>query len=137
MLKQFTTTDFTKAFENMPIDFTKAFKSMQKITDLNVAKIEAAVEAQKAATQSLVKLTEARVKAVSEIKDYDGFVAFVKNQSELAQSSVEQLIEDGKGAAEDAKAYGSEIQQILGKVTEIAKPVVKKAAAKSATKKAA
>ena len=123
--------------EFAPVDFTKAFESMQKIADLNVAKIEAAVEAQKAATQGLVELTEARVKAATEIKDYDGFVAFVKEQSELAQTSVEKLIEDSKGAVEDAQAYGEEVQKILGEVAEApakpaAKPAVKKAAAKKA-----
>lgn len=125
--------------EFAPVDLTKAFESMQKIADLNVAKIEAAVEAQKATTQSLVELTEARVKAATEIKDYDGFVAFVKEQSELAQSSVEQLIEDSKGAIEDAKAYGEEIQKILGEVAEVpaAKPAAKKAPARAAAKKAA
>ncbi len=128
MLKEFT-----------PVDFTKALESMQKIADLNVAKIEAAVEAQKAAAQSLVELTEARVKAATEIKDYDGFVSFVKEQSELAQSSVEKLVEDSKVAVEDAQAYGEEVQKILGEATEVpaAKPAAKKAAAKPAAKKAA
>jgi phasin family protein len=125
----------------MPVDFTKIFESMQKIADLNIAKIEAAVEAQKAATQSLVELTEARVKAVSEIKDYDGFAAFVKDQSELTKSSVEQMIEDSKGAVEDAQSYGEEVKKILSEVTEVAAPVAapvaKKAAAKPAAKKAA
>ncbi len=118
--------------EFAPVDFTKAFESMQKIADLNVAKIEAAIEMQKSATQSLVELTEARVKAASEIKDYDGFVSFVKVQSELTQSSVEKLIEDSKGAVEEAQVYGEEVQKILGEVTETAKPVAKKVATKKA-----
>lgn len=118
--------------EFAPVDFTKAFESMQKIAGLNVAKIEAAIEMQKSATQSLVELTEARVKAASEIKDYDGFVSFVKVQSELAQSSVEKLIEDSKGAVEEAQVYGEEVQKILGEVTETAKPVAKRVATKKA-----
>lgn len=114
------------------VDFTKAFESAKKIGELNAAKIEAAVESQKAVAQGLVELTEARIKAATEIKDYDGYVAFVKEQAELAQSSFEKMIEDSKAAAEEAKAYGEEVQKILTGAVEAPKAAPKRAPAKKA-----
>lgn len=114
------------------VDFTAAFESVQKLADLNVAKIEAAVETQKAATKSLVELTEARIKAATEIKDYDGYVAFMTEQAELAQSSIEKLVEDAKTAGEEAKVYAEEVKTILTSISEAPKPAPKKSRAKKA-----
>lgn len=106
-------------------DFQKALAPFQKLVDLNVSKIESAVEAQKAAAKGLVELTEARVKAASEIKDVDSFNAFVKEQAELAQSNAKKMIEDSKAAAEEAKAYGEEVQKIITESIEEAKANLK------------
>jgi phasin family protein len=112
--------------KDMPsFDFQKALAPFQKLVELNVAKIEAAVEAQKAATKDLVELTEARVKAVSSIKDSDSFSAFVKEQAELAQTNASKIIEDSKVAAEEAKAYGEEVQKIITESIEEAKANLK------------
>ncbi len=94
-------------------DLTALTNPMQKLIDLNVAKIEAAVEAQQAAAKNLVELTEARAKAAAEIKDYEDLLAFMKEQAELAQSNVEKLTAESKAAVEEARAYGEEVQKIM------------------------
>jgi phasin family protein len=106
-------------------DFQKALAPFQKLIELNVAKIEAAVEAQKSATQGLVALTEERVKAASSIKDADSFSAFVKEQAEIAQTNASKMIEDSKVAADEAKAYGEEVQKIITESIEEAKANLK------------
>lgn len=105
-------------------DLTALSNPMQKLIDLNVAKIESAVEAQQAAAKNLVELTEARAKAASEIKDYDGFVSFMKDQAELAQSNVEKLSADSQAAVEEARAYGEEVQKIMQESVETVKSAV-------------
>lgn len=113
-------------FKDIPaVDFTKAFAPFQKLVELNVSKIEASVEAQKAAAAQLAELTEARVKAASEIKDVDSFNAFMKEQAELAQENTKKLIEDSKTAVEEAKAYGEEVQKIINEAVESAKAGLK------------
>ncbi|RLA20990.1 MAG: phasin family protein [Gammaproteobacteria bacterium] len=106
-------------------DFQKALAPFQKLVELNVAKIEAAVEAQKAATKDLVALTEARVKAASGIKDADSFSAFVKEQADIAKTNATKIVEDSKVAAEEAKAYGEEVQKIITESIEEAKANLK------------
>ncbi len=107
-------------------DLTALTNPMQKLIDLNVAKIEAAVAAQQDAAKNLVELTEARAKAASEIKDYEGFVSFMKSQAELAQANVQKLSADSQAAVEEARAYGEEVQKIMKESVESAKSVLTK-----------
>jgi len=100
--------------KNLPVvDFTKFAAPVRQLTELNVARFEAAVKVQNVAVKELVELTESRVKAAAEIKDFDGLVSFVKDQTELAKSRTEKLIDDSKVAVEDAKSYGEDVQKIL------------------------
>ncbi len=107
-------------------DLTALTNPVQKLIDLNVAKIEAAVAAQQAAAKNLVELTEARAKAAGDIKDYDGFVSFMKSQAELAQANVEKLSADSQAAVEEARAYGEEVQKIMKDSLESVKGLVSK-----------
>lgn len=102
MIKDFTNTDFTA--------FTAP---MEKLISLNVSKFETAVEKQTAAAKELVELTEARTKAMAEIRDYDGMTKFLNDQNKLVQSSIAKAIEDSKNAIEEAKAYGEEVKKIF------------------------
>ena len=123
-------------FNNIPaVDFSAFAAPIQKIIDLNTAAITKAFEAQQAAAKDLLSLSQARAKAALEIKDVDGFTAFVTEQSEIAKSSFQELTESTQVATEDAKAYFAEVQAILTESQEVVakaapdpKPIAKKAA---------
>ncbi len=118
--------------KNFPVaDFSVFSAPIEKLVALNVSKFEAAVEAQTAAAQELVALTESRTKALSEVKDFDGYANFLKAQGELAQSSMTKTINDSKVAVEEAKAYSEEVQKIMTESLDVASK-----AAKKTTKKA-
>ncbi len=92
-------------FNNIPaVDFSAFAAPIQKIVDLNTAAITKAFEAQQAAAKDLLSLSQARAKAAMEIKDVDGFTAFVTEQSEIAKSSFQELTESTQVATEDATA---------------------------------
>jgi len=119
--------------KNLPIaDFSVFSDPIEKLTALNLSKFEAAVAAQTSAAQDLIALTEARTKALSEVKDFNGFSSFLKAQGELAQSNITKSIEDSKAAVEEAKAYGEEVQKILTESLEVATKAAKKTAKKVA-----
>ncbi len=117
------------------VDFSAFAAPIQKIIDLNTAAITKAFEVQQAAAKDLLSLSQARTKAALEIKDVDGFTAFVTEQSEIAKSSFQELTESTQVATEDAKAYFAEVQAILTESQEVVakaapapKPIAKKAA---------
>ena len=117
-------------------DFSAFFAPVQKIIDLNTTVVTKAFEAQKAAAQSQAALFQARAKAAMQIKDVEGLTAFVTEQSEIAKTSLAELTETSKIAAEEVKAYFAEVQALMSETQAKAKDVaVKKAAA--APKKAA
>lgn len=113
-------------------DFSVFSAPIEKLIALNTAKFEAAVATQTAAAQELVALTEARAKALSEVKDFDGYSTFLKAQGELAQTSLTKSISDSQSAVEEAKAYGEEVQKIMTESIEVATKAAKKAAKKAA-----
>ena len=117
-------------------DFAAIFAPVQKIVDLNTAVVTKAFEAQKAAAKSQAELFQARAKCAMEIKDVEGLTAFVTEQSEIAKSSLAELTETSKTAAEEVKAYFAEVQALISETQVKTKEVaVKKAAV--APKKAA
>ena len=122
-------------FNNIPtVDFSAFAAPIQKIVDLNTAVIIKALEEQQAIAKNLLSVSQARTKAALEIKDVDGFAAFVTEQSEITQSSFQELAESTQVASKDANAYFVEVQAIL---TESQETVVKAAPAlKPITKKA-
>lgn len=92
---------------------SKVYEPVQKLIDLNLQKFQAAVTAQSEATKSFVELADARIKAASEIKDFDALAAFVKEQAEIARTNMEKLIAESKLASDEVVAYGNEVQKIL------------------------
>lgn len=119
--------------KDFPIADLTAFSApIEKLVALNVSKFEAAVEAQTAAAKELVELTNARVKALSEIKNVEGYTSFLKEQSELAQSSIAKAISDSKSSVEEAKAYGEEVKKIIEEGLKVSTAAVKKAVKKAA-----
>ena len=113
-------------------DFSNVSTSIEKLVALNTSKFEAAVEAQTAATKELVELTQTRIKALTEVKDFDGLNSFCKEQNELAQKAITKAIEDSKVAVDDAVAYGEEVKNITTAGFEAATTEVKKAGKKAA-----
>ena len=111
-------------------DFSSFSASIEKLVALNTAKFEAAVQTQTAAAQDLVELTQSRVKALTEVKDFEGLNAFYQEQNELAQKAVAKAIEDSKAAVEEAQSYGEEVKKIVTQSIETATAEVKKAARK-------
>ena len=109
-------------------DFSVFTAPIEKLVALNTAKFEAAVATQTAAAKELVALAESRTKALSEVKDFDGYSAFLKAQGELAQSSINKSITDSQAAVEEAKAYGEEVQKIMTESLEVATKAAKKSA---------
>ncbi|MGH8500366.1 MAG: phasin family protein [Methylococcales bacterium] len=101
------TTEFP--YTNM----SKAYEPIQKLIDLNLQKFQAAVTAQSLATKTFVELADARVKAASEIKDFDALAAFIKEQAEIARDTMEKLISESKSTTDEVVAYGNEVQKIL------------------------
>jgi phasin family protein len=92
---------------------SKVYEPIQKLIDLNLQKFQSAVTAQSEATKNFVELADARIKAASEIKDFDALAAFIKEQAEIARTNIEKLIEESKSATDQAVAYGNEVQKIL------------------------
>jgi phasin family protein len=113
-------------------DFSSFTASIEKLVALNTAKFEAAVQTQTAAAQDLVELTQSRVKALTEVKDFDGLNAFYQEQNELAQKAVAKAVADSKTAVEEAQSYGEEVKKIVTQSVETATAEVKKAAKKVA-----
>ena len=92
-------------FNNIPAtDFSAFSAPIQKIVDLNTAIFTKVFEAQQAAAKKQMSLSQARAKAAMEIKDVEGFTAFVTEQSEIAKSSMQELTESTQVAAKDAKS---------------------------------
>jgi len=112
------------------VDFSVFSAPIEKLIALNTAKFEAAVATQTAAANELVALTEARTKALSEVKDFDDYSAFLKAQGELAQTSITKSISDSQAAVEEAKAYGEEVQKIMTESYEVATKAAKKTSKK-------
>jgi phasin family protein len=108
----------------------------KKLAELNKAQIEKAVSTQQAAAKEYVALTEARIKAVTAIKDVAGLNAFVKEQVELAQSGFDKVVADSKTLVADAKAYNEDVIKLVQEgnavVTKEVKATVKKVAKKAA-----
>ncbi|MEH6624823.1 MAG: hypothetical protein V7739_00125 [Motiliproteus sp.] len=127
---------FAAPMKNMDLSAFAAFTApIQKIVDLNTATFTKAFEAQKAAAENQMSLCQARAQAAMEIKDVEGLTAFVTKQTEMAQSSIQELTESTQVAAKDAQSYFTKVQAIL---TEGQAVVTKAAPAKkSAAKKAA
>lgn len=92
---------------------SKMYEPIQKLIDLNLQKFQSAVTAQSEATKTFVEQADARIKAASEIKDFDALAAFIKEQVEIARSNMEKLIEESKSATDQVMAYGNEVQKIL------------------------
>ncbi len=92
---------------------SKVYEPIQKLIDLNLQKFQAAVTAQSEATKNFVELADARIKAASEIKDFDALAAFIKEQAEIARNNMEKLIEESKSASDEVVAYGNEVRKIL------------------------
>ncbi|OMH26630.1 phasin family protein [Motiliproteus sp. MSK22-1] len=116
-------------------DFSSFAAPIQKIVDLNTATLTKVFEAQQAAAKKQMSLSQARAKAAMEIKDVEGFTAFITEQSEIAKSSMQDLTESTQTAAKDAKAYFAEVQAILTESQEVvakAVPALTPAAPKAA-----
>ena len=117
-------------------NFEALFAPAKKLAELNKAQFEKMFAAQQAATKEYVVLAEARIKAVSGIKDAAGLNTFVKEQAELAKSGFEKAVADSKALAEDAKSYNEEVIKLVQEsnavVTEEVKETVKKATKKVA-----
>ncbi|MEO1889703.1 MAG: phasin family protein [Cycloclasticus sp.] len=108
----------------------------KKLAELQTVQIEKAIATQQAAAKEYVALTEARIKAATEIKDIAGLNAFVKEQVELAKSGFEKVQADSKVLVEDAKAYNQEVIKLVQESSAAATKEVK-ATVKKVTKKAA
>jgi len=108
------------------------FEPVQKLVELNVAKFDQAVASQTAASKSFIEQAEAQIKSATEIQSYDALVAFMKEQTEVAKTNMEQLIAESKTATEEVVAYSQEVQKILSESVDAAKPV---APAKESTSK--
>jgi len=112
-------------------NFENVIAPVQKLVELNKAQVEKLVAAQQEAAKNYIELTEARIKAASEIKDQEALSAFIKEQVELAQSGYEKIVEDSKSLFADAKAYNEEVlklvQEANAQLTEEVKSAVEKA----------
>lgn len=117
-------------------NFETLLAPVKKLAEFNKAQFEKAVAAQQVAAKEYVALTEARIKAATAIKDVEGLNSFVKDQVELAKSSLEKLQADSKALIEDAKSYNEEVIKLVQEgnavVTKEVKATVKKAAKKAA-----
>ena len=85
----------------------------KKLTELNRARVEKAVEAQQLAAQEYMVLAEAQFKAAVDIKDMPSLKTFMAGQLECAQSSVEKIVADSKALLEAAKSYNEEVIRLL------------------------
>ncbi len=94
-------------------DFSAFGAPVQKLIDLNTATVSKAFELQQAAAEKQIAQSQASFKAALEIKDVEGFTAFVTEQSEIAKANLETLQGDVQAAAESTKAYFAEVQAIL------------------------
>ncbi|MGH8476026.1 MAG: phasin family protein [Methylococcales bacterium] len=92
---------------------SKVYEPIQKLIDLNLEKFQAAVSAQSEATKNFVELADVRIKAASEIKDFDALAAFIKEMTDIASSTMEKLVAESKSATDQVVAYGNEVQKIL------------------------
>ena len=116
-------------------NLSKMYEPIQKLIDLNLQQFQSAVSAQSAATKNFVEQTDARIKAATEIKDFDALAVFVKEQAEIARSNMEKLIEESKLATDQVVAYGNEVQKILNESLSSmngSKPPVQKKTKKAA-----
>jgi|GEM_PF-3044985 len=102
---------------------------VEKLVSLNLAVFKKAVDTQTQAMNSLVELTDTRLKAMAQIKDAEGLNVFVKEQNELAKSSFTKALNDSKEAVSEVKAYNEEVAKIVTDSIEAnTKATVKKAA---------
>jgi len=127
MLREFPNTDYSL--------FAIPAK---KIFDLNVATFTAATKAQHELVKSLLLQSQERTKAAMAVKNFEGFAWFLKEQSEITQSNIQDLAEGNKAVFNDVQEYMAEVQSILTQIKpEVAKvddapkpPQVKKIAVK-------
>ena len=104
-----------------------------KLAELNKATLEKVAADQKANAEEVVALTEARLKAVAEIKDIEGLQAFVQEQVELAKAGTEKAVANNQALLKDTQAY---VEEVIGLFQQkAAKPAPK--ARKKVAKKAA
>ena len=94
-------------------DFNAFAAPITKLIELNKAQFEKLAAAQQEAAKNYVELTEARIKAATQIKDADALNAFAKEQVELAQSGLEKVVADSKSLFEDTKAYNEQVLNIV------------------------
>jgi len=84
-----------------------------KLIELNKAQFEKLAASQQEAAKNYAELTEARIKAVTGIKDPEAFNVFAKEQVELAQTGLEKVVADSKSLFEDTKAYNEQVLQLV------------------------
>ena len=94
-------------------DFNAFAAPITKLIELNKAQFEKLAAAQQEAAKNYVELTEAHIKAATQIKDADALNAFAKEQVELAQSGLEKVVADSKSLVEDTKAYNEQVLNIV------------------------
>ncbi len=121
----------TKVFPDA--DLSKMYEPVQKLVDLNLTKFQSTIEAQTEATKSFVEQTDERLKAASDVKDFDALATFLKEQSEIARTNMERMIADSKSVSEEIVSYGTEVQKIMAETFTSAADTAKPA--KRTTKK--
>lgn len=108
----------------------------KKLVGLNKVQVEKAVEAQQLSAKEFMALTEARMKAITEIKDVPSFNSFMTEQFDCAQGAIEKMIANSKVLFEEAKTYNEEVIKLMREgngamtkeMTEAVKKEVKKVA---------
>jgi len=92
---------------------------VEKLVSLNLSVFKKTVDAQTKSMNSLVELTDSRLKAMAGIKDAEGFKTFVTEQNEIAKDSFAKALNESKDAAAEVKAYNDEVMKIVTDSVEV------------------
>lgn len=84
----------------------------KKLTELNKAQIEKAVEDRQLAVKEYVEMTGTQLKAAAEVKDVFSFNTFIADQWSCAQDSIEKVMSSNKALLENLKVYNEECIKI-------------------------
>ncbi len=83
------------------------------INELTIKNIEKVVNHQVKTIQDNAKIGLESLKSAAEIKDVDGWKAYVTGQLDVARSASENLVSDAKAFAELGQEYTNEIRSIV------------------------
>ena len=112
-------TDFEDAqmsnnnpFELFNVDAVKMAAPMREFNQLALSHMEKLVALNLESSKAYAELTLAQLKAVSEVRDFDGLQSLVGRQNDVVKQVGEKLAADARAVVELNKAFNMDAQKL-------------------------